>query len=1428
MNEDDEARITEPSSSVGNVEGKSREDEANIFSHLFFYWAQPLFRRASDLHKENKALELNDLLPLPKIDESSTIFHWNDTSTNEKVSQTMMKVMGRRFVLAGMIKVVNTGLQFTFPLLLRAILQFMEDTQAGRISSSLGDSWYDVYKGYWLSALLFAAMASKAVTENHYFHMVYRCGYHVKVALSVSVYQKSLRLASYERQAQTLGELLNLMQVDASKIEMFVPQIHVLWDGLVQICGYMVILYTLIGWSCLTGFAIMVLAGPMQGLIMMKLFQLNRDLVQHTDARVKSTNEAVQGIRCVKMYTWEDSFASAIDGSRALELTMLKKAAYLRGASRAYMGALPAIVAVVSFVVYALVTDTDIKASTLFAALVAFGQLRFPLLFYPMSLAQYAQAKVSMQRMQKFLHLSEIKSQPTDKHSTNEEKGTVIVENATIYWRDPNDLSKPIETKDDTDNKNKQKDSASKSPKIVEENDNDDNEVAESNLPNTAVLTDVNWKVQPGELCAIVGRVGSGKSTLCSAILNETVLKKGGSIHKRGTIAYASQSPWILNATIRENITFGLPYEETKYNTIIDACQLNHDLSLLEFGDLTEIGENGINLSGGQKQRVSMARATYSDADIYILDDPLSALDPEVGKELFDECIAKYLKKKTRIFVTNQLQYLKFCDSIVALGNNQIIEQGTFQDLVLSNKNDGNGQVQKLLEDLKQSRSTNASANTNGDVSSDIITNENDTKDVSLQKPKSAVPNHENESTKVVEKKENTGLVTKEERNVGAVSWQTYKQYIKAGGGYLRFLFAYSIYILCSVVDLFNTGWVAIWTGDAKYERQSRSYYLGIYALLAVILGLVTFFRSFLLAIFGVRASGNLHRGLLRSVLHAPMSFFDTTPTGRILSRFSKDLYSIDMELSEMLDFFLFCGLTVVFALGTMTVVTPYFGIAIIPLAYVYVKALNYFREVSRETKRLESISRSPVFAHFSETLGGLGTIRAYEQTDRFIDEFEKRVDSNTRAYYNNKTADRWLSVRLELIGAIIGGLAAFFACNVVIANKSASGTSSASDFASAAGLSLTYAISLTGLLNWVVRSFAQMEAAMNAAERIFYYTDNIPQEAPFTTKQLEKYTSKTETGKDRTSLSITDESHVVNPAVVAVKSKGIDSLPSGWPTSGSITLTDLNMKYRPENPLVIKGLTLNIVGGERVGVVGRTGSGKSSLLLTLLRIVEPTLISDSYNDPPISIDGVDILRIGVSHLRSQIGIIPQNPVLFSGTIRSNLDPFDKYTDDEIWNALERCGMKDAVIDSNKKNANSQETVGDDKTGEDNYMLLSAPVAEYGENWSQGQRQLLCLGRALLRKCRILLLDEATSSVDYETDANIQRTLREDCIGCTVLTIAHRVNTIMDSDKILVMKDGKVAEYAPPQDLLNDSTSLFYDIVQHSQSEHSHSLEDVK
>jgi len=687
------------------------------------------------------------------------------------------------------------------------------------------------------------------------------------------------------------------------------------------------------------------------------------------------------------------------------------------------------------------------------------------------------------------------------------------------------------------------------------------------------------------------------------------------------------------------------------------------------------------------------------------------------------------------------------------------------------------------LEELKANKEESSGDTTGGDsaeANGGNVSPEGKKKDVD-----GAIAS-KNSTTETTMAKEKDVLVTKEERNIGAVSFQAYKKYVVAGGGFKTFIPLLFCFFVCNVNEFVNAAWISLWTADANYEKQSQAFYLGLFALFSVTLGIVTFLRTFILARVGVRASKILHDNLLVSVLQAPTSFFDTTPTGRILSRFSKDMYSIDLEISEYIDFVISCSLTVVTSLLTIVVVTPWFGIAIIPLLFIYIRALNYFRNVSRETKRLDSISRSPVFAHFSETLGGLGTIRAYDQTSRFINEFETKVDANTQTYYNNKIADRWLSVRLDFLGAVIVGLAAVFVA--------ASAKPSSTNFASYAGLSLTYSMSLTGLLNWVVRSFAQMEAGMNAVERILYYTEDIAQEAPVKSEGM-----KEQSVSEKVSLT-KDNDENVTPSSIAVKSMGgVETPDQDWPSKGEIVLKDLKMRYRPENPLVLKGLNVTIEGGSRVGVVGRTGSGKSSLLLVLMRMVEPALPKEEEYVAPIMVDGVDVLRIGLTDLRSKIAIIPQNPVLFSGTIRSNMDPFDQHSDQVIWNALEGCSMKEAI--------------------EEMPDLLQSKVAEYGENLSQGQRQLICLGRALLKKCRILLLDEATSSVDYETDKDIQRTLREAFVGCTVLTIAHRVNTIMDSDNILVMDDGLMAEYAPPKELLAKKNSTFAEIVRHSQTE---------
>jgi len=1624
------------------------EESAWIVSKLYFLWTNKLFQRAAYLSSKqfqrqqqkeeeggktttatstnNQALVDDDLIPMASIDRGeSIIFKFNDAWNNNKnknipinmtsiktktndivennnklntnntdaIRKSILNVLGPSFYWAGFIKLINTILQFSFPILLNEILKSIEEGQQQQEQEQLEDNnlnwesstttttttttdvvYYYQYRGYILSFLLFVAMGLKAVTENYYFHLIYRGGYRSRIAVSMAVFQKAIRLSNSERQSTTLGELVNLMQIDATKIELFIPQCHVLWDGLIQVIGYMVVLYFLIGWSCFVGLALMVVATPVQAVVMMKLFGLNRLLSKWTDSRVKTINEALQGIQIVKMCTWESQFQSDIMSSRQDELKHLKSVSLMTGFVRAYMSSLPMLVGVVALVTYAFTySGTTMRASVLFAALTAFDQLRFPLLFYPMALANYSQAKVSAQRIQAFLSMTEIQKQqqqvppialavtagttttttqtapavtpavpnvqqvqvvgPSYQRINDDTTATmttstttecelssslsgIVLSNATVYWSDPTIpiISSSQSTEQITEAASTSLSSYTKNSKSVVSGDIDDNDNNNDDIDSAtsesgdgsnnrksrrsikffsttttssgvvkmlqhggaeeeeqtliypkSVLRNVSTRVGHGQLAAIVGRVGSGKSTLCAAILNETVLESGSIQIKGKSIAFAAQTPWILNTTLKQNILFGTKFDETRYKLIIKACQLTHDIDMLDDGDLTEIGERGINLSGGQKQRVSIARAAYSDAQIVILDDPLSALDPEVGGKLFEECILKVMAGKTRFFVTNNNNFLPFCDLVIALKKGEVIEQGTFHELqkrkgghvnrlmiAKNKKNNNNNKEQQVLStnsyntstittDLsntsnlneRESDNSNDNYNDNGkDEGVKIEKLENNRSDTTINSSNNYNTKHNGsvdsssssvKKGEIINNKSSAGksLITDEERKVGAVRSSVYLKYIKAGGGFWNF----SVVIIFTLVNtgttLATSATVSWWTSDANYTKNPIGVYLGVYAFLAILVGVFTFIRTVSLVRFGINASDNLHLNLIHSIFQAPQSFFDTTPIGRILARFSADMYTIDMELSNTMDFVLFCFTQIIVTMGVIVYASPWFGVAIIPLLYLYIMYMNYFRSVSRETKRLESLSRSPIYAQFSETLGGLTTIRAYDQSERFMNEFGGKIDRNTRATYSNKAADRWLSTRLETIGATIAGLAA------VLATYTAT-TKPGTGFASIAGLSISYAIGITSLLNFGVRTFAQMEAAMNSTERVLYYSEEIPQEAPFSSDELlNKVATVVSNRKGR--IEATYDNNTTNTVVpstfAVIEYKGKTSIASKcWPENGSITLNNLKMRYRPETPLVLKGLNVSIEGGERIGIVGRTGSGKSSLFLCLLRLVEPDVADmmikrdkdtkqqsvDEDDDEeeqlpgssyvaPVSIDGVDTLRLGLKELRSKITIIPQNPVLFSGTIRSNIDPFDDYADAEVWQALDGCGMKIKI--------------------ESMPGLLQAEVAEYGENLSAGMRQLLVLGRALLKQCKILLLDEATSSVDFETDREIQRTIRESFKGCTVLTIAHRINTILDSDKILVMKDGLVHEFAPPKELLNDKDSTFSTIVSHAEAE---------
>jgi len=843
--------VPEPSPPVGG------EMAANLLSRALFYWVQPLFTRASRLQQTGEALQEADLIPLPDIDQGSTILEkfrkgWKNEemkrAKNKVVSKkgmdkkvdhekhlrrTLFSIIGLRFAIAGAVKFINTCLQFTFPLLVNAVLIYIEGSSSDILRQN---HW----RGYRLAGMLFVAMLCKALTENMYFHLVTRCGYQTRVAVSVSVYDKALRLTGAERLSSTVGELVNLMQVDATKIEMFIPQVHVLWDGMFQIIGYMTILYTLIGWPCFVGLGVMIIAGPLQGIIMGKLFGMNRKMAKYTDARVNTTNEFLQGITCVKMYSWEENFEKNIGASRAAELGFLKNIAYLRGFSRSYMGALPGIVAVASFIAYA-TTNGTVTASTLFAALVAFDQLKFPLLFYPMALAQLAQAKVSVDRVSSFLGMAEgnvgkglyVREDTASTATTadlEEEKktescsGEIVVEGATVYWSSPDDSEASISSKKD-------------GPKSSTDDKNYcAREVELEAAHSSAILSDINLKVEAGQLCAVIGRVGCGKSTLCSAILNEAILGEG-KISVKGAVAYAGQSAWILNATVRDNILFGRPFDQKQYDAVIEACQLTHDLKILNKGDLTEIGERGINLSGGQKQRISIARAAYSDAEILILDDPLSALDPAVGQQVFEDCILGIMGSKTCLLVTNQLQCLKRCDRVICLGNGCIIEQGTPGDLM----NASDGEMKRLLKELQSTNST-TTQNPESEPLSKAVT-------LKIKEPTETQASNDREGK----------LTSKEERALGAVKFEVYKKYLLSGGGFLRFAFIFFSFVLNAIIELLKTAWISFWTSDSAYETHSAGFYMGSYALISVAVGVLTFVRSLLLAKFGVKASENLH-----------------------------------------------------------------------------------------------------------------------------------------------------------------------------------------------------------------------------------------------------------------------------------------------------------------------------------------------------------------------------------------------------------------------------------------------------------------------------------------------------------------------------------------------------------------------------------------
>ncbi|KAK7259662.1 hypothetical protein RIF29_25275 [Crotalaria pallida] len=1245
------------------------EMHANLFSRITFGWITPLMQKGY-----RKPITEKDVWKLDKWDRTETLnekFHkcWmlESQSSNPWLLRALNNSLGKRFWWGGIYKIGNDLSQFVGPILLNHLLTAMQN----------GDpSWI----GYIYAFSIFVGVSLGVLCEAQYFQNVMRVGFQLRSTLVAAIFRKSLRLTNEGRKKFASGKLMNMITTDANALQQICQQLHGLWSAPFRITIAMVLLYQQLGVASLIGSLLLVLIIPLQTHVIAKMRKLTKEGLQQTDKRVGLMNEILSAMDTVKCYAWETSFQSRVQSIRHDELSWFCKAQLLYALNSFILNSIPVLVTVTSFGMFTLLGG-ELTPARAFTSLSLFAVLRFPLNMLPNLLSQVANANVSLQRLEELFMAEErnLKQNPPIVPGLP----AISIKDGFFSW-DP-EAEKPT-------------------------------------------LSNINIEIPIGSLVAIVGGTGEGKTSLISAMIGELPPIADGNATIRGTVAYVPQISWIYNATVRENILFGSEFEYERYWKAIDVTSLEHDLNLLPGRDFTEIGERGVNISGGQKQRVSLARAVYSNSDVYIFDDPLSALDAHIAQEVFRNCIKEGLQGKTRVLVTNQLHFLPQVDKIILVNEGMIKEHGTFEELSKSGL-----LFQKLMENAgKMEQQTDNNEDRDNHDKSNVLRLSND---AIVELPKDE--NYEKKG-----KLRKSVLIKQEERETGVVSWKVLMRYLSALGGLWVVFLLFACYVLTEILRVSSSTWLSVWTDQDPSADYEPGYFLSIYALLSFGQVAVALANSYWLIISSFVAAKRLHDAMLDKILRAPMVFFQTNPVGRIINRFAKDMGDIDTNVINLINMFLgqvWQLLSTFVLIGTVSTISLW---AIMPLVIFFYAAYIYYQSTAREVKRLDSITRSPVYAHFGESLNGLSSIRAYKAYERMAHINGKFMDNNIRFTLVNISSNRWLTTRLESLGGLTIWLIATFA---VLQNGRAENQAV---FASTMGLLLSYTLNITTLLSGVLRQASRAENSFNSVERVATYID-LETEAP----------GIIETNRP----------------------------PPGWPTSGSIEFEDVVLRYRPELPPVLHGLSFTVPPTEKVGIVGRTGAGKSSMLNALFRLVE-------LQKGRIIIDGCDISKFGLADLRKVLTIIPQSPVLFSGTVRFNLDPFNEHNDADLWEALERAYLKDVI--------------------RRNPFGLDAQVSEGGDNFSVGQRQLLSLARALLRRSKVLVLDEATAAVDVRTDALIQKTIRQEFHSCTMLIIAHRLNTIIDCNRILLLDSGRVLEYSTPEELLLNEGSAFYKMVQ--------------